>query len=114
MAAKSAADFVERLGSDDEFAAQVKETLDDVEPKERHEAVKELGYEFTDEELKNALEEAGAEQRSGELSEDELETVTGGTTSLSTTTYTYGDMDFGFPLDTYSGGGGTMQHATYW
>lgn len=82
MSRQSAVAFLERLSSDEEFASEVKETLASTEGEERRDAISDLGYDFSDEELRKALEETDAEQKSGELSEEELESVAGGTLSF--------------------------------
>ena len=74
MSLESAAAFYERVQNDEAFQEQIK-TLKDPDVIERY--VKgELGYEFTKEEMQRVIFE-----RNPEMSDEELEAVTGGSTS---------------------------------
>lgn len=113
MSKNSATAFVRKLREEKGFASSIKAEIASAGPKNRHEVVARHGFEFTDDELKEALAEVGASPAS-ELSEEELETVAGGSLQFQGSFYTLQSVDgtklnFGF-----GGGGGTMQHATYW
>ena len=111
--AKSASEFVQRLQEDEQFARTVKERVS-ADPSTRHDIVSEMGYEFTDSEFETALKAAGADASEGELSEDALEGVAGGTTFYTTSTYRL-STSFETPIAGYSfPSTSTMEHAGYW
>jgi predicted ribosomally synthesized peptide with nif11-like leader len=129
MALKTAEDFVKDLQNDETLLSTVKEQVG-ADPKNRHDVVAGLGYEFTDDEFKAALESAGAEHTDLELSESELETVAGGaphytdfggkfklSTKFGTAAFNFqqkrGKRD-GMAKRDIPVSAASMEHATYW
>lgn len=78
MSRQSATDFLERLRTDEDFATKAKKRLDSAEPGEHPDAIRDLGYDVSDEDLRTALAQAGSTDAE-RLDEEELEGVTGGT-----------------------------------
>lgn len=118
MSQQSANQFVEKLASDVDFARQMKAQLAADSWEAKKQAVEEAGFDFTSTELQEALANNGAEARS-ELSEEELDSVTGGSSGMfSTQQYSFtgaGDTQFDLSFgSTTDMDGGTMGHATYW
>ena len=122
MTQQSANDFVQKLQADAEFAAKAKEALSAINPPERHQAIADLGHEFNDEELQQALVANGAKPAE-ELGEEELESVSGGSSFFPDSVFSSNTLqleaaggtsfNFGFGGGG-SLGGGSMAHATYW
>lgn len=71
MSKESAVAYLERIAKDKEFRDKVASAKDDAE---RWDMVKEAGFDFTKEELKQVIQETSGKK----LSDAELEQVTGG------------------------------------
>ena len=76
MSKESAIEFLERVDRDEEFKKEIAAAKDD---EARWEIVKGAGFDFTKEDLRDAIQE----KTGGELSDDELAHVTGGAIGLA-------------------------------